>query len=180
MKLNLAAILLLSFFSFSVLAQTTENAVTPEDQIPLRMNASEKEASTQSTGQKLMLTLGLVGCLAGVGYYFFKKKIYANKPGKAQTQIKVLTQHYLGPKKSLAIIRVAGESMIIGITDQNISMIKSLSLLDDEVPAQVPDSFGETMTEQMTESEMDVDDFSFNGIKSNVFQKIKSMRNLQQ
>lgn len=60
---------------------------------------------------------------------------------KQAPQIKVLGQHHLGPRKSLAIIRVAGESILIGVTDHNISMIKSLSLLDEEVPHDVPTSF---------------------------------------
>ena len=46
----------------------------------------------------------------------------------------------------MAIIRVAGESILIGVTDSHISMIKSLSLIDDEVPSEVPQKFAEVMS----------------------------------
>ena len=57
------------------------------------------------------------------------------------TKIQVLSTHYLGPKKSLSIVQVAGESLLLGVTDQNINMIKTLSLIDDEVPATTPNNF---------------------------------------
>jgi flagellar protein FliO/FliZ len=95
-------------------------------------------------------------------------------------QIKVLSQHHLGPKKSLAIIHVAGESMLVGITDNNISMIKSLSLIDDEVPADMPNTFGQTMAKKANEAQPMIDDldeeFSFAGVTDTVSKKIKSMR----
>ncbi len=108
-------------------------------------------------------------------------------------QIKVLSQHYLGPKKSLAIVHVAGESILIGVTDQNISMIKSLSLIDDEVPANLPNTFGQTLAvtenaaaatpvnavgataEKAKPYELD-EEFSFSNVTDSVSKKIKSMR----
>ncbi len=96
--------------------------------------------------------------------------------------LKILSQHYLGPKKSLAIVRVAGESILIGVTDQNISMIKALSLLDDELPNVLPKNFEDALTEKtemMSEAEAAEDDFTFAGLKTTVAQKLKSMRSLQ-
>ena len=54
-----------------------------------------------------------------------------------------MAQHYLGPKKSLAVVRVAGESILVGITDNNINMIKSLALLDEEIPDVTPNDFNQ-------------------------------------
>ena len=151
--------------------------ITPEDQIPLKIEAAQKSAGSESAGQKTILTLALVGIMLGVGYYFLKKKMFINKPGQSNMQIKILSQHFLGPKKSLAIIRVAGESMLIGVTDQNISMLKTLSLLDDELPAVLPQDFDETM---ITKAENDDKiEEEFTDVKTTVFQKIKSMRNIQ-
>ena len=163
---------------------------TPESEIPLKL---EKAATTQQTSQsgKLFLTLFLLVGMGGAGVFLARKYAFSNKIHKSNTQIKVLSQHHLGAKKSLAIIRVAGESILIGVTDQNISMIKSLSLIDDEVPAEVTSqSFAQTMalgggeqvvqSKEITELASEVeDDFSFAGIKSNVSQKLKSMRNFQ-
>lgn len=114
-----------------------------ESEIPLNLEA-KKNASSEGGGFRILLTLSILG-VVGTGAFIFLKKYAVPKDKKHQTQIKVLQQHYLGPKKSLAIVRVAGESILIGVTDHNISMIKSLSLLDDEVPEEAPKSFGNVL-----------------------------------
>lgn len=182
-KMILPALMVLALTISSFAA----DEVQPENEIPLKIEqtATAQAATTQSG--KLFLTLVILTGMAGAGYYFMRKYSFSNKINKSNMQIKVLSQHHLGAKKSLAIIRVAGESILIGVTDQNISMIKSLSLIDDEVPADAPQSFtqvmavsaednAQAMTESATEAE---DDFSFAGIKSNVSEKLKSMRNFQ-
>jgi flagellar protein FliO/FliZ len=164
---------------------------TPENEIPLKLEkAATSQENTSQTG-KLFLTLFVLVGMGGAGYFLARKYAFSNKINKSNMQIKVLTQHHLGAKKSLAIIRVAGESILIGVTDQNISMIKSLSLIDDEVPAELPaTSFAATMaaggddnvvqSKDITDLAGEVeDDFSFAGIKTNVSQKLKSMRNFQ-
>ena len=122
--------------------------------------------------------------LLGLGYYFAKR--YGRPGNSKQTQIKVLTQHYLGPKKSLAIVRVAGESILIGVTDQNISMIKSLALLDDEIPENITNaSFEATLNEkkEMSLGQKEVpgpatgEEFSIRHIKDVVSLKLKGMGN---
>ena len=126
-------------------APAAEVTKLPEDQIPLSIDTSKKAADGGSTGAKAMMSMLIVLILTGSGYYFVRRYKFSNKINKSNAQIKVISQHYLGPKKSLAIIHVAGESILVGITDANISMIKSLSLIDDEVPATLPNTFGQTM-----------------------------------
>lgn len=163
---------------------------TPESEIPLKLEKASGAQEQTSQSGKLFLTLFVLVGMGGAGLFLARKYAFSNKIHKSNTQIKVLSQHHLGAKKSLAIIRVAGESILIGVTDQNISMIKSLSLIDDEVPAETPQSFAATMalgsgeqvvqSKEITELASEVeDDFSFAGIKTNVSQKLKSMRNFQ-
>ncbi len=118
-----------------------------EDQIPLKIDTLTQSAKTQGEGTKLMLTLVILTGVFGASYYLLRKYSFKNNSSTSNMQIKILSQHYLGPKKSLAIVRVAGESMLIGITDQNINMIKSLSLLDEELPQVLPQNFDATLTE---------------------------------
>ncbi len=152
-----------------------------EDQIPLVIDAGKKGAETTSSGTKAMASMVIVMCLIGASYFLVRKYKTSNVINKSNMQIKVLTQHYLGPKKSLAIIHVAGESILVGITDTNISMLKSLSLIDDEVPADMPKNFSDTLTkksgatETTTADELD-EEFSFSGVTDSVSKKIKSMR----
>ena len=170
---------LLTFVLFNFVS-AAESA--PENEIPLKIENSVKIADAGANTSKMLMTFSVVGLIMGVAYYFIRKNGISNKASKSNMQIKVLSQHFLGPKKSLAIVRVAGESILIGVTDQNISMIKALSLLDDELPQVLPKSFEESLTEKsemLTEAEMVEDEFSFAGLKTTVSQKLKSMRSLQ-
>ncbi len=154
----------------------------PEDQIPLKIDQQVKASEATTNGTKLILSLVVIAGMLGAGYYMIRRFSVSNKSAKSNMQIKVLSQHFLGPKKSLAIIRVAGESILIGVTDQNISLIKPLSLLDDELPQVLPKDFDESMdkdTLTAVEKSVDEDDFAFAGLKTTVAQKLKGMRNIQ-
>ncbi len=154
-----------------------------EDQIPLKIETQVKQSETGSNSAKMMVSFAVVAMMLGAAYYLIRKYSVSNKAGvKSNMQIKILSQHYLGPKKSLAIVRVAGESILIGVTDQNISMIKALSLLDDELPQVLPQNFKDALsekTEMLSEAETAEDDFTFAGLKTTVSQKLKSMRSIQ-
>ena len=158
-----------------------------EDQIPLKIESSAKATDSQSQAGKLVLTLAVLVGMLGTAFYFIRKYSFSNKDSKSNLNIKVLTQHHLGPKKTLAVVRVAGESILIGVTDHNISMIKSLSLIDDEIPLESgPEHFAQALNGQHQapvahemNSDLIEDDFSFSGIKTSVTQKLKSMRNFQ-
>jgi len=173
-------------------------AKLPEDQIPLTIEATKKPVEGGSSAAKALMSMAIVLILTGTGYYFVRRYKFSNKINKSNMQIKVLSQHYLGPKKSLAIIHVAGESILVGVTDHNISMIKSLSLIDDEVPASLPNSFGQTMVNveagggqaaatgnpaaQQRQNpaatvpvELD-EEFSFTNVTDTVSKKLRSMR----
>jgi len=143
-----------------------------ESQIPVILENTKKSAGAEGTIFKSIMTISILGILL-FGVYFFSKKYLAKAQRNNQaTDIKVLTQHYLGPKKSLAIIRVAGESILIGVTEQNISLIKPLSLLDEEVPTENPTNFRKVMDDNH-------EDFSISGIKDFVSDRLKNMRSIQ-
>lgn len=165
-----------------------------ESEIPLNLNAPKKASEDGSPIFRIILIFSMMG-LVGTGAYIYLRKY--SKTGFAagkNNEIKVLTQHYLGPKKSLAIIRVAGESILIGVTDHNINMIKSLALLDDEVPEEIhsdkfADMFGGVSATKYTptvptapdakfEAE-DEEEFSIRGVKDVVAKKLKGMRSFQ-
>ncbi|MGE3759412.1 MAG: flagellar biosynthetic protein FliO, partial [Pseudobdellovibrionaceae bacterium] len=89
-----------------------EIAKKNENEIPVLASTGKKEVET-SSNTKVLATLGILLITFLAGFVGIKK--WSGKVGKSpkQTQIKVLTQHYLGPKRSLAIVRVAGESILI-------------------------------------------------------------------
>ena len=172
-----------------VFLQAWVASAAEEDQILLNIDNQSKNAAPVTSNSRLILTGLVVVGLLTTTYYFVRRYKTSNTIHKSNRQIKVLTQHYLGPKKSLAIIRVAGESILIGVTDSNISMIKSLSLLDDEVPSEVPRQFNEVLPHSTADATVPVarlathadeleEEFSFSGIKDSVSKKLRSMRSL--
>lgn len=180
-------------------ATTTTGAMAPaavdtaklaENEIPLAIGEGKKMAEAGSSTSKALLSGMIIVVLLAASYYYVRRYKTSNTINQSNMQIKVLTQHYLGPKKSLAIVRVAGESILIGVTDTNISMIKALSLLDDEIPSELPNSFADSMGETTPAAtasstgaraktamvdELD-EEFSFAGVTDTVSKKIKSMR----
>lgn len=126
-----------------------DTAKLPENQIPVLTGAKEAKKSEGSSWSRLLITLGVMVVALGAAIYGLKR--WSSKGGRKgpNTRIKVIAQHPLGPKKNLTIIHVAGESILIGVTDHNITMIKSLALIDDEIPESVPNHF------QVNEDEYD-------------------------
>lgn len=154
----------------------------PETEIPINITEKKVEASSESGFGRIMISLGVL-LMTGIGIFLYMRK-YVKPSAHKNQQIKVLTQHYLGPKKSLAIIRVAGESILIGVTDHNISMIKSLSLLDEEIPEFSEKDFSAALekSNQRTHAnrkDMDLEDFSMKGIRDIVSKKLSQMRTLE-
>lgn len=175
-------------------AETKSAVVTPaEAEIPVLTKATEKTAQSKNPMMRLVMSLGVILVVAG-GLFGFSRFWAGRRTGLRQHhQIKVLTQFGLGPKKSLAIIRVAGESILIGITDHNINMIKSLALLDEELPDEVPTQFQSELQKQehsqpqniasqilagAINEKTDRDDFSFGSVRDMVSSRLRNMRNL--
>lgn len=160
-------------------AITTAQAGAPakEAEIALHLDKTTQQNTQSDTGSKLIIGMMMILVL-GAGAFVLIKKMAIPKQAQTQMQIKVLNQHFLGPKKSLAIVRVAGESILIGVTDQNINMIKSLSLLDEDVPEATPTAFDQVMSKITSNSPVADEDFMISGIKDVVSKKLQGMRNI--
>jgi len=106
----------------------------PENMIPVKM----KEVSTTTTTPadttwRLAASIAFIIVVGGALFYASRRwKRNPDKGGQA-ARIEMMHQFHVGPKRSIALIRVAGETMLIGITDHNINMLKSISLIDDEL-----------------------------------------------
>jgi flagellar protein FliO/FliZ len=168
-----------------VLASADQGA---EDSQPVfKTKTKEPKVQTASVGDvwgKLVMSLLLIGGIGGAAFYLVKKSPQAKKLSLKGRMIEVLAQHPLGPKKSVAVIRVAGEAVLVGITDSNISILKTLSLLDDDVPAA---KFQSSLANQVAQAvrapskgatASSADDFTMKGLKEIVSERLKNMRSL--
>ncbi len=162
-----------------------------EDQIPIKTAKVNKSAESDPIFLKLLMSFGVVGILFIGGFFFMKKySVKANKKG-SEKRIKIITQHYLGPKKSLAIVRVAGETILIGVTDHNISMLKSLSLVGEdeseliESNEQASTGFAKIFSRSFHKTKTvaavpeDSEEFMMGQIKDTVKSKLKNLRSYE-
>ncbi len=51
---------------------------------------------------------------------------FAGKAAAREQMIEVIGTHYLGPKKSIMIVKVAGQNLVLGVTDHQINLISKL------------------------------------------------------
>lgn len=87
--------------------------------------------SLLASGWKMFYTLAIVLALMFLIVYVFKKVVLKNSVlGGNDKLIKVLSTGFLGPKKTIALVEVAGEVLVLGISDDNISLLAQIH--DDE------------------------------------------------
>jgi flagellar protein FliO/FliZ len=104
-----------------------------ESEIPLVTEVKKAEKSESNLVWRMIASLGIVLVVAGCAAYAGKKYRRLKDKGGQRARIEIMHQLHLGPKKSVGLIRVAGEAILIGITDHNINMLKSVALIDDEL-----------------------------------------------
>ncbi|MEK6554286.1 MAG: flagellar biosynthetic protein FliO [Bdellovibrionota bacterium] len=147
-----------------------------ESEIPVLTKAASQKSEGKSPWSRLFVSFAIIGIVAAGLYQaakWWQKKTAINSDNN---KIKILNQHFLGPRKSLAIIRVAGENILIGVTDSNITHIKTLSLMEDEeIPTEVPQNFAAELDKKESK-ESDESAWSF--VRDRVSTKIKDMRPL--
>ncbi len=151
----------------------------PESQIPVLATTKESKKSEGSPIFRIIMTLAVAAVTLGAAAYGMKKMAGRNGSKTQNARIKVLTSHHLGPKKNLTIVQVAGETILIGVTDHSITMLKTLSLLDEEIPEAGPQRFNQAMGDF---AELDEDEpIALRGldqIRDTVSARLKNMRNL--
>jgi flagellar protein FliO/FliZ len=162
--------------------------VQDEKQIPLF--EKKNKLTTESSGLgKIVFMVCSVLALGGYLIWWLKNRSKMVNGPESLMKIKVVTQFHLGPKKTLAVVRVAGESLLLGITETQIGLIKTLSLLDDELPEVSGENFANTLEEQERPkvkrerlSNLDVnadEEFSFGpAVKTSLSQKIPMLRKI--
>lgn len=133
----------------------------PESSIPVFVSKVKKSKPTEAMYARVFYTIGILLAL-GIGVFFFIRNMTKkNKTTIDNKKIKVLQQHHLGPKKSLTMVSVAGETILLGVTDQNINFIKSISLIDDEYATEYPKNFKSEMEKELNHKMDKVIDKSF-------------------
>lgn len=124
-----------------------DSSLKKEEQIPAFREAQVKVEKPQSMWGRLVLSFLVVAAVA-VGLILATRR-WAKKRNTigGVNKVKINHQLHLGPKKSIALIEVAGEHLLIGVTDHNINLLKTLSIINDEIPENVPQNFADALDE---------------------------------
>ncbi len=80
---------------------------------------------------KMLLALAIVLGVFGGGAYFFKRYVFGRgrglgRFGSPDAQVKVLSRNFIESRKNIAIVDVAGEVLVLGITPTAITFLTKL------------------------------------------------------
>ncbi len=85
-----------------------------------------KGAATISILKMLVALVVVIGCIY-LAIYLMKKLMGPKYRGSRKARVlEILETAYIDPKKSLSLVRVADKSVLIGVTDNQISMLTEL------------------------------------------------------
>lgn len=133
-------------------AALTENK--PESEIPVFMKSDKTAKSESSLIWRMVGSIALVAVVGGAMLYATRRWSFKKNKGGERVRIEMLHQYHMGPRKSLALVRVAGEVILIGCTDHSINMLKPVTLIDDELAGVVNQNFNEFLDDEFQIEDM--------------------------
>lgn len=120
-----------------------------ESEIPVVMKA--KSASAEShVAWRLAASMAFLALIGGVLVFVTRRWTRKKDKGGSKARIEMLHQFHVGPRRSLALVRVSGEAILIGITDQNINMLKTVTLIDDEMEEAFKSGFNNFLEDEFS------------------------------
>ncbi|MCJ8277910.1 MAG: flagellar biosynthetic protein FliO [Bdellovibrionales bacterium] len=149
-----------------------------ESEIPLNLKKESKiKKSSLSPLNKMMISI--VGLLFIAGAVF----VWVQKSGKkagfssVAKNINILAKKPIGPKKDLMLLQLAGETLLLGVTDQNINHLKTLSLLEDELPAFTNPKFSQEFAQKIEETKISDETEEVDGFAVSQLDQVKEAIN---
>lgn len=77
--------------------------------------------------QTMVMALLTVLCVMGVVGWIVKRFLIKRVPGlKKMQNLKILSTHYIGAKKQLMVVEVAGQCLLLGVSNEQINLISKL------------------------------------------------------
>ena len=113
--------------------EAKKEAEPKESEIPVVMSSAKPEGAKDNGIWRLVASLGVVAVTAAIALFAAKRWGRKKDKGGQKARIELMHQLHMGPRKSIGLIRVAGETILVGITDQNINMLKAVTLIDEEL-----------------------------------------------
>ncbi|MFQ5449137.1 MAG: flagellar biosynthetic protein FliO [Nitrospinaceae bacterium] len=103
------------------------STVPPAGLEPPSRTGSGKPLDPLPTTMKMLTGFSLVLGLMLLLFYLFKKFVLKNTVfGGSDKLVRVLGTGFLGPKKNIVLVEVAGEVLVLGIANDNISLLANI------------------------------------------------------
>lgn len=125
-------------------------AAQKESEIPVALTAPAKSKDTSNLMWRLAASMAFLSVIAGLLYYATRRWTRPKDKAAQGARIEMVHQFHMGPRKSVALIRVAGETILLGVTDTNINMIKPVTLIDDELEGLMKKDFNNFLEDEFS------------------------------
>ncbi|MBX3022584.1 MAG: flagellar biosynthetic protein FliO [Bdellovibrionales bacterium] len=125
-------------------------AETKESDIPVFLSGKTGEKSSSNVLWRLAASLGILAAVGGAFYFLSRRFSRQKDKGGSKARIEIMHQLHLGPRKSVALLRVSGEAFLVGVTDQNINMLKPVTLIDDELENVIGKDFNNFLEDEFS------------------------------
>ena len=79
-----------------------------------------------TTTLQMVTALGIVLGALLIVFYFMKRFLKRDRGGSSQQLIRVVASQYIGIKKNIALVEVPGAVLVVGISNENISMLTKI------------------------------------------------------
>lgn len=133
-----------------VTVETVKTEAPKESDIPVTFAAKPTEASHGNIAWRLIASVALIAVVGGACMFASRRWSKGKDKGGKQARIEILHQLHMGPRKSIALVRVSGETMLVGITDHNINMLKPVTLIDDELEGVLSKDFNNFLEDEFS------------------------------
>lgn len=104
-----------------------------------------------TTGLKMLAALGMVLALIVFLLYGLRKVTGQRMGGPGGKRIHVLENHYLGVKKSIALVQVPGKVLVLGLSADRVNLLDTISegLIDTPPADKEVHAFGSLLGSQL-------------------------------
>ncbi len=112
----------------AVVGADVAETVTPEGQ-PL---TAEPDSGVYSAVAKMLSALGVVILLAYGALYSLRRMMGKRHAGGSNSSLEVLQTTHVGQHKTISLVRVGQRSVLVGVTDHQISTLTELDVQETE------------------------------------------------
>jgi len=112
-------------------SKKTNSSITTKESVGFDLKSSMptgKRMEFVPSGMKMISMFAVVLGLMFLVFFGFKKYVLKNTAfGRGDKLVSVLGTWFIGPKKNIALVEIAGEVLVLGVSQENITLLSSIT-----------------------------------------------------